>query len=61
MMNLEVNYTLEQALNLGWQTLAECFQPNEVGIKQVYVEKYWPKRRIGTGVNSNGRNQVNKK
>lgn len=46
MMNLEVNYTLEQALNLGWQTLAECFQPNEVGIKQVYVEKYWPQVEI---------------
>lgn len=42
MMNLEVNYTLEQALNLGWQTLAECFQANEVGIKQVFVEKLWP-------------------
>lgn len=43
MMNLEVNYTLEEALDLGWQTLAECFQPNEVGLKQAFVEKYWPK------------------
>jgi V/A-type H+-transporting ATPase subunit B len=43
MMNLEVNYTLEQALDLGWETLAECFQPNEVGIKQNLVNKYWPK------------------
>ncbi|WP_068468307.1 V-type ATP synthase subunit B [Candidatus Protochlamydia phocaeensis] len=42
MMNLEVNYTLEEALNLGWETLAECFQPNEVGIKQSIVSKYWP-------------------
>ncbi len=42
MMNLEVNYTLEQALDLGWETLAECFQPNEVGIKQTVVSKYWP-------------------
>lgn len=42
MMNLEVNYTLEQALDLGWETLAECFQPNEVGIKQAMVDKYWP-------------------
>ena len=36
MMNLEVNYTLEQALDLGWKTLAECFQPEEVGIKASY-------------------------
>lgn len=42
MMNLEVNYTLEEALDLGWQTLAECFQPDEVGIKQTLVNKYWP-------------------
>lgn len=42
MMNLEVNYTLEETLDLGWKTLAECFQPDQVGIKQAYVEKYWP-------------------
>lgn len=43
MMNLEVNYTLEEALDLGWETLAECFQPNEVGIKESMIKKYWPK------------------
>lgn len=42
MMNLEVNYTLEEALNLGWKTLAECFQPEEVGIKQKLLDRYWP-------------------
>lgn len=42
MMNLEVNYNLEEALDLGWKTLAECFQPNEAGIKQTLVNKYWP-------------------
>ncbi len=42
-MNLEVNYTLEQALDLGWETLAECFQPDEVGIKESLVNKFWPK------------------
>ncbi len=48
MMNLEVNYTLEQALDLGWETLAECFQPNEVGIKQNMANKYWPKVAVQT-------------
>lgn len=43
MMDLEVNISVEQALNLGWQTLAECFKPHEVGIKQDLVNKYWPK------------------
>jgi len=41
MMNLEVNYTLEEALDLGWKTLGECFDKHEVGIKQKFIDKYW--------------------
>lgn len=43
MMNLEVNLELNAALDLGWQTLAECFESQEVGIKQSMIEKFWPK------------------
>lgn len=43
MMNLQVNLALEEALDLGWKTLAECFDSHEVGIKQSLIEKYWPK------------------
>ena len=43
MMNLEVNLSVEDALDLGWKTLSECFKPDEVGIKQSMVNKYWPK------------------
>lgn len=43
MMNLQVNLKLEDALNLGWLTLAECFDMEEVGIKKQIAEKYWPK------------------
>lgn len=43
MMNLEVNYPIEEALDLGWQTLSECFLAEEVGVKQSLVKKYWPK------------------
>ncbi|MCC5831416.1 MAG: V-type ATP synthase subunit B [Chlamydiales bacterium] len=42
MMNLEVNITLEEALDLGWNLLSECFQRHEVGIKQSLIDKYWP-------------------
>ncbi|MBB64011.1 MAG: V-type ATP synthase subunit B [Waddliaceae bacterium] len=42
MMDLEVNLPLDKALDIGWQTLAECFTPNEVGIKQKIVDKFWP-------------------
>lgn len=43
MMNLEVNLSLEEALDLGWKTLSECFEKHEVGIKQSLLDKYWPK------------------
>lgn len=43
MMDLEVNIPIEEALNLGWQTLSECFELHEVGIKESLVKKYWPK------------------
>jgi len=42
MMDLSVNIPLEEALDLGWQTLAECFQPAETGIKSDLVAEYWP-------------------
>lgn len=42
MMNLDVNCPLEEALDIGWATLAECFAREEVGIKQSLLNKYWP-------------------
>ncbi len=42
MMNLAVNMSLEEALDMGWKLLSECFQRHEVGLKQALVEKYWP-------------------
>lgn len=44
MMNLEVNLSIEEALDLGWETLSECFERGEVGIKESLLDKYWPKR-----------------
>jgi V/A-type H+/Na+-transporting ATPase subunit B len=43
MMSLGVNITLEKALDRGWQILAECFTPEETGIKRSLIEQYWPK------------------
>lgn len=42
MMNLEVNIPLNDALDLGWKTLKECFDSDEVGIKEAVIAKYWP-------------------
>jgi V/A-type H+-transporting ATPase subunit B len=41
-MNIEVAITLEKALDLSWQTLAECFKPEELLMKQVLIDKYYP-------------------
>lgn len=43
MMNLQVNLALEEALDLGWETLDACFEKHEVGIKQTLIDKYWPR------------------
>jgi V/A-type H+-transporting ATPase subunit B len=44
MMDLSVNIPLEQALDLGWQILADCFEPVETGIHSALIEKFWPKK-----------------
>jgi len=42
MMSLEVNIPLEEALNLGWQILADCFEAIETGISTKLIDKFWP-------------------
>ncbi len=42
MMDLSVNISLEDALDLGWRILADCFARNEVGIKSELADQYWP-------------------
>jgi V/A-type H+-transporting ATPase subunit B len=41
-MDLNVDLGLNDALDLGWTTMAECFGPEDVGIKQEFIDKYWP-------------------
>ena len=43
MMALSVNIPLEGALDLGWQILADCFEPQETGIASKLTDKFWPK------------------
>lgn len=46
MMNLEVNLSINDALDLGWNIFTECFKPEQVGIKQSILDKYWPKSKM---------------
>ena len=41
-MRIEVSLPLNQALDLAWQTLAECFEPSELLMKQTFIDKYYP-------------------
>jgi V/A-type H+-transporting ATPase subunit B len=50
MMDLSVNIPLEQALDLGWAILADCFEPMETGIHSSLIDKFWPK---AAGVETN--------
>jgi V/A-type H+-transporting ATPase subunit B len=42
MLDLSVNIPLEEALDLGWKTLAACFEPMETGVPSALVETFWP-------------------
>ncbi len=42
-MDINVSISLEDALNLSWQTLAECFSENELLMKQSLIDKYFPR------------------
>jgi V/A-type H+-transporting ATPase subunit B len=43
MMDLSVNIPLEKALDLGWEILADCFEPNETGMRSDLIKNFWPK------------------
>ncbi|MBO5928840.1 MAG: V-type ATP synthase subunit B [Clostridia bacterium] len=43
LMDLRVNIPLEEALDLGWEILADCFLPNETGLKTALLQERWPK------------------
>jgi len=44
-MDIDIALPLEGALDLGWETLAECFEPQELLMKQALVDKYFPKQK----------------
>ncbi|HRY53296.1 MAG TPA: V-type ATP synthase subunit B [Spirochaetia bacterium] len=44
MMDLSVKIELEAALDKGWAILADCFEPQETGLRTDLIDKYWPKK-----------------
>jgi V/A-type H+-transporting ATPase subunit B len=45
MMDLSVNIPLEKALDQCWETLAECFEPRETGLRSDLIQKFWVGRK----------------
>ncbi|MFW5711362.1 MAG: V-type ATP synthase subunit B [Spirochaetota bacterium] len=44
MMDLSVNIPLEQALDRGWEIMAECFTPEETGMRTGLLKQFWPNK-----------------
>jgi V/A-type H+-transporting ATPase subunit B len=44
MMDLKVNIPLEEALDRGWEILADCFTPEQTGLRSELVKEFWPKK-----------------
>jgi len=42
-MRIDVSLPLAKALDLGWETMAECFRPDQLLMKQTLIDKYFPK------------------
>jgi V/A-type H+/Na+-transporting ATPase subunit B len=45
-MDIHVSLPLEQALDLCWQTLSECFEAGELLMKAALIERYYPRSQV---------------
>lgn len=45
-MDIDVALPLNDALDLCWQTMAECFEPHELLMRDWLIEKYYPKTAV---------------
>ena len=43
LLSIDVNITINEMLDTAWELFAKYFSKAETGIKQVYIDKYWPK------------------
>ncbi len=43
LLAIDVNIDTDTMMDTGWELFATHFKPEEVGIREEFVEKYWPK------------------
>jgi len=41
LLSIDVNITIDEMLDTAWRLFAKHFKPEETGIKQVLIDKYW--------------------
>ena len=46
LMDLSVNTPIEEALDLCWSILADCFEPAETGLPTELIKKFWPQKSM---------------
>jgi len=44
-MDIKASMGLIEALDEGWRTMAECFEPAELLMKQELIDEYYPKQK----------------
>ena len=42
LLSIDVNITIDEMLDTAWELFAKYFTKAETGIKQVFIDKYWP-------------------
>lgn len=42
LLAIDINITIDEMLDTGWQLLQKYFKRYEVGIKETFMEQYWP-------------------
>jgi V/A-type H+-transporting ATPase subunit B len=41
LLAIDVNITIDEMLNIGWELMSTYFEKYELGIKNEFVEEYW--------------------
>ena len=42
LLSIDVNISIQETLDTAWGLFAKHFSKAETGIKQVFIDKYWP-------------------
>jgi len=44
LLAVDINISIDEMLDRGWKLMSDYFEPYEVGIKEKFIEQFWPKQ-----------------